>query len=491
MAGLYVHPLSEPLLIVDDFQILVRSWTWSSMRASLWLPHNEHVMPVGQLWTWMLVQLTGRLSVFPWTAILQSLLAVVAGMWLLYHFVRREVGQPFPALVAMVLFGVTTVYQQAVYWFSSSFSILALDTTLVALLGAQSWRQTGRRLDLVSSALAAALAPAWFASGILAGPLCTLYLLPIFGPNPGLRARLQRGVAALVPLIGTLAFLIALVSVPRVADQIMHLEHYAGKTAVQAFHPLLGLHHTWRSVVDNLALGVIGIYGIHVPVPYLNRAWMVLAAISAWWWWRSEHRRLLLLGLGFIALGYWLVYSARAEWPYDDTMNQPGWSRYHLLPQLGLALFVCAGLTSRSAEAAAAPCLSTGQMLAVMGLIATLFLLQLPRGLLGYWSSAAGPNPSYSLDNPAGWPASLRAHWHNPLFDEQQRVLKRIEAVDARCREYQIDAAAARAVLPWLEIPGCDRRTNGWNFLRGSDNPWPRSPEEVRRLLEDGTPNGP
>jgi hypothetical protein len=380
------------------------------------------------------------------------------------------------------------VYQQAVYWFSSSFSVFALDMTLVALLGAQGWRQTGRRIHLVSSVLAATLAPAWFASGILAGPLCTLYLLPIFGPNPGLRVNLRRGVAALVPLIGTLAFLIALVSAPQITDQIMHSGHYNGKTAVQAFQPLLGLRYTCQSVVDNLALGVIGIYGVHVPGRRVYLVLMGLAVIGVWWW-RSEHRRLLLLGLGFIGLGYWLVYSARAQWGYHNNMNQPGWSRYHLLPQLGLALFVCGGLTSRSRETTGSPPLSTRQAVTVAVLIGLLFVVQLPRGFMGYWCFESRPNSTYSWDNPLGWLASFRAHWHNRIFDDQQRVLKRIEAVDARCREYGIDANAARAVLPWLGIPGCLRRNNGWTFLRGSADPRPWSPEEIRHLLEDEEPN--
>src|SRR5436305_11225723 len=81
----------------------------------------------------------------------------------------------------MILFGVTCVYQQAVYWFAASFSVPALDTTLLALLAAQHWRRTGRPRSLLLAAAGAALAPAWFASGILAGPLCCLYLLPAPG----------------------------------------------------------------------------------------------------------------------------------------------------------------------------------------------------------------------------------------------------------------------------------------------------------------------
>src|SRR5206468_4244356 len=138
---------------------------------------------------------------------------------------------------------------QAVYWFSASFSILTLDTLLLALLAAQRWRQTGRLQYLALSALWSALAPGWFASGILAGPLCCLYLLPQAERDAPAAEKAQpwwRHLAlALVPLLGSVAFLA--VSLPRTANHILHLEHYGDKTAVQAFSPLTGLVYTGRS----------------------------------------------------------------------------------------------------------------------------------------------------------------------------------------------------------------------------------------------------
>ena len=56
-----------------------------------------------------------------------------------------------------------------------------------------------------------------------------------------------------------------MVSLPRTADIIMHLDHYQGKTAHEAFQPLVGLGYTARSVVDHLLLGVAGtVLGIAV-----------------------------------------------------------------------------------------------------------------------------------------------------------------------------------------------------------------------------------
>src|SRR5258708_886321 len=118
--ALHAYPLARPLLLVDDFQILVKSWPWASTRDSLWIPANEHTMPLGRLSTWVLVQLAGAPTSLPLACRLHGVLAMVAGMILVFGFVRRELGHPFYGLLAMVLFGVTTVYEQAVTWFAAS-----------------------------------------------------------------------------------------------------------------------------------------------------------------------------------------------------------------------------------------------------------------------------------------------------------------------------------------------------------------------------------
>src|SRR6185312_11756620 len=66
------------------------------------------------------------------------------------------------------------------------------------------------------------------------------------------------------------------------------------------------------------------------------------------------------------------------------------------------------------------------------------------------------------------------------LIREQQAVLRRIEEVDAVCREHHISAAAARQVLGKLDIPCSFEVIDGWEFLRGSDDPRPLSPVATR-----------
>ncbi len=424
----------------DDFPILMESWTWRAACTHLWRPFNEHVMPLGRISTWCLVWLAGSPTGLPLATALQGPLAVVLGMALLVVLVFRETGHAWPALTAMILFGVSSIYVEAVSWFAASFAVLALDTILLALLAAQRWRQCGCRCTLVLCVVWAALAPGWFASGILAGPLCSLYLLPWRSPW---KTWWSQFLLALVPCLGSAAFLA--VSLPLTARYIMHLPHYAGKTALEAFHPLIGLKYTGHALVDNLALGVIGISGHPLPRGVVAAGLIVLAGGAVWWWRRAPRPRLLLLGLGFILSSYWLIYSARSEWSYEDQMVS--WTRYNLFPQLGLALFLSGGPVSLSWTRRRA----WGLLLVLAGLL----VLQSPGA--GWLTSAYDPN--------------------------QARVFEQIREVDARCREYHISAATARRVLPPLPVPWWDDEANGWVFLRGSDTPRDLSPDEARRRL--------
>jgi hypothetical protein len=233
---------------------------------------------------------------------------------------------------------------------------------------------------------------------------------------------------------------------------------------VEAFHPLIGLEYTGQSIVENLIPGAFGFSGLTCP-PGLAPAGLILLVIGGlgWWGWgrlSAAQWRILLLGLALIFVSYWLVYSARADWIRGGIhMNTHTWSRYHLLPQLGLTLLVCGGLARREAYCLGldpAGGLTVRQCAAVSLLIAGLFLSQF------YWGDS------------------------QPYYDPKQlEVLRRIEAVDARCREYHISAATARAALAQLHVPRCGDRQNGWDMLRGSDDPQPMDVKEARRLLAD------
>jgi hypothetical protein len=462
---LNAFPVIRPVLVGDDLEILVRSWTWDRTQQTIWEPQNEHAMPLGRLSTRALVLLAGRPTRLPLAASLPGPLAQLLAVYLLYVFVLRELADRRLALIAAALFGVTSVYQQAISWFAASFSLLALDTLLLALLTAQSWQSTRHRPWLALCILASALAPAWFASGVLAGPLTSFYLFTRVlktdireeKSNSWSAGRLAGNLLwALTPLAGTLVFL--LISLPRTAEYIMHLEHYSGRTATEAFDPLTGIWYTCRSLVDNLALGQLGISGVICPPWLIPAGLTLLAAAGGWWWKHAPHRGLLLLGFAFIFGNYLLVYSARAGWDYVEyNFASPSWDRYHLLPQLGLALFVVGGMRLQP----------TGnqdwtpkQRRRLGLLLALLVLVNLPRAILPH----------------------VGRH-----YQEQQEVLREIEAVDSRCREHRIGAATARAALCWKVVPDGSTKENGWDFLRGSDNPLPWSVEAARKALQEAT----
>jgi hypothetical protein len=179
----------------------------------------------------------------------------------------------------------------------------------------------------------------------------------------------------------------------------------------------------------------------------------LLSGLAAWWWRRATDRGLLVLGLGCIFSSYLLVYSARAEWSYEQMLS---WGRYQLIPQLGLTLFVCGGLRAAWPVDSQSPPIR--RQLRVLGTaLVVLLLFQAPRAIAQQWNRESAA---------------------------QEATLRRIEVTDALCRQHAIDAATAKEALGRLEIPGSwSAKENGWDFLRGSDRPRPMTVEEARRVL--------
>jgi hypothetical protein len=54
-----------------------------------------------------------------------------------------------------------------------------------------------------------------------------------------------------------------------------------------------------------------------------------------------------------------------------------------------------------------------------------------------------------------------------------------------RCRRQGVSADLTRKVLPFLSLERWASGVNGWDFLRGSDEPRSLTPEEARRLLTE------
>ncbi len=466
VVALYARGVYLPHIRYDDFDFLSTSRTWSGALENLWRPMNDHAMPLCRLAAALLMQLVGGQSAIPAAAQLQGPLAVILGMWLLYLFVRRELGHPFYGLVAMALWGVTTAYMQAVTWYSASFFILSLDTLLLGLLSAQAWRRSRGWHHLVVCAVWCFLAPGWFGGGILAGAWCALYLLPVVGeghpqdqvpPSGGhrvSRGRLPSALAAAVPLLGSVTFLV--VSLPHTASRIIHASHYKGKTVFEAFQPVEGIVNTIRTLADNQVLGALGIH-LSAAFPWTTALAIFgcLAVGAAVWWRLAPDRRLLLLGLAIVVASDILTYGARADWSYERSAHN--WTRYHLFPHLGLVLFVIGGLPRFQGKwftLAPSGAVSRRQAAAVVVIIAAALAVHFPRGF-----------------------ASART------FPEQMAILTRVEQVDAVCRAQGVSAATAREALGFLQFPLGYDGENAWDFLRGSPQPREMTVDEARNLL--------
>jgi hypothetical protein len=313
-------------------------------------------------------------------------------------------------------------------------------------------------------------------------------------------------------------------------------------TAWQTFNPIVGLGYTFRMVVDDLLPGAIGITGRNLPIPWVLAGWLLLIAAGAWWWRQAAHRRLLLLGLGFIFSNYWLVFSARAYFTYEEMHEVSRWllfTRYHAFAQVGLALFVCGGWPAAEDKShprvpwlpGAAAAGSLALLLASVGLAAYglvevarsgIFLEDMPDAVrfdqvariglvflvVSVWlvsrvrTGHLGKNWLVHvlaaefvllmvLSQGARWRGTGDVKWSR----RQQADLRRIETVDALCRAHHISADMAREVLTPFEVTGCNAGTvnghliSGWDFLRGSPDPR-ATVEEARRALVDAEENG-
>jgi hypothetical protein len=281
------------------------------------------------------------------------------------------------------------------------------------------------------------------------------------------------------------------VSLPLTAQSIMHLHHYGDESAVEAFGPIIGLQYSFRAVVDHLAWGTIGVSEVICPTPWVWAVFGGLVVIASVWICFAPRKSLAILGVAAIGASYWLVYSARAGWRYDQMAS---WSRYHLFAQLGLTFLMVGGLRLPRRilpgewEAGA----SFRQCIVLCTLIGLLFVLQLPRGILAHVRMLE--ETETGSDFTSTLPGGKRVYWRDAKFHaEQMRAFKRIEAVDGLCQEHHISAVDARKVLDPIEIPydasGDPQRENNWQFLRGSDQPRERSDEEIRRLVNDVIPD--
>ncbi len=326
--------LGHPSLFADDIQRIGHAREFP-FRALIAVPFNEHVAPLFQLVTWAAWKAAfGRLTSAPMTFTIAAYIPFVFTLVLLYRVLKRELDSTPAALFGLVLFSTSSVYDEAVMWYSGSSFMWALAAALAAYLCAiRACGKCGRNLGLTAAAVASMLAPAFSGVGILAGPFAAIRIATgseALG-STSLRTRLLRSFAPLAGLAAYLAFYAAFRRFsPSAIQTKTHMDF------------VYGLWFVVRGPVDLLFPSLLGL--IRAPTTPYSIAALVSTLFSLGCFALAIRfprlRALVLGGLWLISAGYLLTFSARSE--YEREWAIQAVRRYHLFPMLGFALILSA-----------------------------------------------------------------------------------------------------------------------------------------------------
>jgi hypothetical protein len=325
--SLHLPRLLHPSIYGDDVARIGDLQT-RPLAGLVFLPFNEHMAPFFQSASWTTWQLAGRsLTMAPLAFTLASYLPWVLCLSILGRLIAHATGSPTTALVAVALFGITPLYAEVVYWYSASSFAWALFWTLLALHRAGT---TETSQGLVTVAVCSALAPASSTLGLLAGPLASIRLgtrrpQGLFNPF-----------RTLIPLLGTTFYLMVCLKFDYFHLIKSNVDHKADLGG--------GLVLALRAPVELLVPTLFGAYEADVWAPVtlsviLSGAGLIGLVL---WAWRSRNRGLIGCGFLLILGGYALTYCFRNENGAHWVLNSN--ERFHLYPQVGLALLVALAL---------------------------------------------------------------------------------------------------------------------------------------------------
>jgi hypothetical protein len=320
----HVHRINDASLFSDDVTRIAILQT-TPFKARLFRPFNEHVAPVFEVVTTLAWDLSGRhLTHAPMAFTLASFVPFVLILIALVVLVRRELESYTSAIAAALVFGVSSVYAEAIYWYSASSFSWALLCTIVVLIWSESASRAPAPLSCIGAIAAAALAPACSAIGMIAGPLGTIRIL---AAN---RLTTRKSLlAAFMPAAGTLLYLM-LYLVFRPHD-VFVTEGERRITIVD------GLIAACRAPVEVLLPGLAGLRFDRpgLPIALILTLTALGFVVILWWALKSSARPLIVSAAGLIVGGYGLTYAVRGH-------HGPYWllqvERYHLFPQAGMAL---------------------------------------------------------------------------------------------------------------------------------------------------------
>ncbi len=334
----YLGRLTRPTLYADDLVrvAIVRN---VPLGQALVLPFNEHIAPLFELVSRTAWFASGeRLSRAPAAFTVASVLPWPLVLVLLGRVVKRRTGSTASALASVAIASLSWLHVEVVEWYSASSFAWALAGILLAF-------DAPGPVALAASALA----PAFSAVGLMAGPLGALGAI-LRGRTEGCsrgEIPVNRGEEALEPVEGcsACAWLGRAVG-PMVGMTLFLL--FAGwfglgsvlsRSAERSLDPLAAAQAVFQAPVGVLLPALVGLAGDADGAIWKILVFGVVLLACVFWAIKDEGARPLVLGgLAMILGGYVMAYGARAEG--SDVASLLRIQRYHLLPQFGLAMLL-------------------------------------------------------------------------------------------------------------------------------------------------------
>lgn len=310
-----------PRRMPDDDVLYADAVDWPTAWQRLLVPMVDHVMVPTRIVTYLMLKVGDESARDAIGAVVSGVL-FLSCLPLLFLLARREWQSEFAGLVAVSLFALSSTYAEIILWYTASCQwLITLMLMLTSLLLAGSPNPTRVRITLAS--LCALIAPLNFSAGVIVGPVTTLWMA-VRSHTVATRAAKSRWILMLWPLAGTVVGtgLTALLLTQSATDK--------------RWYPGLGMALSARLTIDVLILRNLGQEVLlpkswHLVVfPLVPLALTILLRLRTGAW------RLLPM-VTMIVLTYALTIPFRTWVAYPHLVN---WTRYHLIPQLGLALLL-------------------------------------------------------------------------------------------------------------------------------------------------------
>jgi len=431
-------------LFGDDFAYIAESRDATTTLNNLLAPHNTHVVPLFRLWTFALVALAGHLANLQAVFGAASYVGLVSAMLAVGQLVMKEFSRAGVALTVMAGLGVSTVVMPAVTWYSAGQALWAGAAVVVTLVLVRNWSLKGGGWRFALAVLGAALAPAIWAGGHVAGLAGAAYL----GATG--QSRCRRPALALVGVAAS-AILLELVLVRREIQETTIIWEHRRELWPR---PIQGVLHTAQAVIEALLFGNLGLDTITTP---LQASTLTLGLVGLWAWSRGGWRRVMPLeaaGAAIVLFGYLMPYTFRGNLPFSS-LRSAGW--YHAIPQIGAVLLAAGwwvGLTPLPAQSDPRRLTRRGALI-VLGLILLLSQMQTPRAERFLLAEAPPMTASEKQKFPIAELQRLRAlYFREDHRDRQFRHLARLDAAQRVCARLRIGPGTIRREFGRILMPG-------------------------------------